>query len=203
MPLTDRALARAAAVHAAALLHGPICLEPGVDRAVTEHVAQAAIRRLADGLAAYVLGTTRIFLTPGPVVDEAKPVPTGTITHQEGNTMTQMNTGHQFQLSIDAKDAAGFPTRPNVQWSIDDPAVAELRVSEDEQTCVVVSGAPGSAVLTVTIEDENSEGQEPLSATHAIDVVPAGTATIELVAGDVENETPAPGEGDAPEGEQL
>ncbi|WP_326646699.1 hypothetical protein OG884_18910 [Streptosporangium sp. NBC_01755] len=187
MPLTDRAQARAAALHAAAVLHGPLTLLPGVDRQVAERAAQESIRRLADGLAAYVLGTTRIHLIPGPVVDEAADVPPGT-PQREGEVMTQMNTGHKFELSIDARDAAGFPTRPNVTWSIDDPSVAELQVAEDEQTCVVVSGAPGSAVLTVTIEDETAEGQEPLSVTHAVDVVPAGTATIELVAGEVVDE---------------
>ncbi|GAA3039702.1 hypothetical protein [Streptosporangium longisporum] len=200
MPLPDRAQARAAAIHAAAVLHGPLALLSGVDRAVTERAAQESIRRIADGLAAYVLGTHSLSLIPGPVVDEATTVPTGT-PHREGITMTQMNTGHQVSLAINAQDAAGFPTTPNVTWTIDNPAVAELRVSEDEQTCTIVSGAPGSATVTVTIEDEHAEGAEPLSVTHAVDVVPAGTATIELVAGPVEAETSASGEGDVtPEG---
>ncbi|MEU4410782.1 hypothetical protein AB0F88_40280 [Streptosporangium sp. NPDC023963] len=188
MSMSGRAFeARQTALLAAAALHGPLVLELGVDREVTERTAQERIRRLADGLAAYVLGTADFRLIPGPVVDEGEDVPSGT-PHREGIDMTQMNTGHKFSLSIAAKDAAGFATTPNVQWTIDDPAVAELQVSEDEQTCVVVSGAPGSAVLTVTIEGENEEGTEPLSVTHAVDVVPAGTATIELVAGDVVSE---------------
>lgn len=184
MPSPSRAFeARQTALLAAAALHGPIVLQPGVDRHVTERTAQEEIRRLAASLAAYVLGTASIRLIPGPVVGEAsRNVPSGTHP-KEGNTMTQMNTGHKFELSIDARDAAGYPTQPNVTWTIEPAEVAELQVSEDEQTCVVVSGAPGSAVLTVSIETE--EGQEALSATHAVDVVPANTATIQLVAGDV------------------
>lgn len=188
MPSSSRVFeARQTALLAAAALHGPVVLQPGVDREVTYRAAQQEIRRIAAGLSAYVLGTASIRLIPGPVVDEGEDVPSGT-PRREGVVMTQMNTSKKFTLSIAAKDAAGFATTPNVTWTIDNPDVAELQVAEDEQTCVVVSGAPGSAVLTVTIEDENAEGEEPLSVTHAVDVVPAGTATIELVAGDVVDE---------------
>lgn len=188
MPSSSRAFeARTAALAAAATLHGPLRLRPGVDRETTEHEAQLAVRRIADRLAAYLLGTAHLHLIAGPVVDETATAPPGAPAY-EGVVMTQMNTAKKFELSIAAADAAGFPTTPNVTWAIDNPDVAELQVAEDEQTCVVVSGTPGSAILTVTIEDENAEGVEPLSVTHAIDVVPAGTATIELVAGEVVDE---------------
>jgi len=194
MSLTDRAWARAAALDAAAVLHGPLVLVPGVDRAVTEHAAQVAIRRLADGLAAYVLGTTRIHLTPGLVADEASGIPAETLP---GGENMQINTGQQVTYEADTEDAAGYDTVETIEWSVDNGDVAVLRVSEDTRSCTVVSGAPGSAVLTARIPALG------LEVTEAIDVVPAGTATVKLVAGDVEDETPAPGEGDSAEGEQA
>ncbi|WP_326828668.1 hypothetical protein OIE13_22240 [Streptosporangium sp. NBC_01810] len=193
MPLTDRAQARAAALQAAAVLHGPLTLLPGVDRQVSERAVQESIRRLADGLAAYVFGTTRIHLTHGLVVDEASGIPAET---SEGENM-QLNTGQQVTYTADTEDAAGYDTVENIEWSIAPESAATLSVSEDTRSCTVVSGAPGSAVLTARI---TSLG---LEVTEAIDVVPAGTATIKLVAGDVEDETSAPGEGDASEGEQA
>jgi hypothetical protein len=168
-------------------LHGPLVLLPGIDRAATEHAAQEAIRRLADGLAAYVLGTTRIHLTPGPVVDEASGNPAETTP---GGEKMQINTGQQVTYTADTEDAAGYDTVENIEWSVDNGDVVALRVSEDTRSCTVVSGAPGSALLTARIASLG------LEVTEAVDVVPAGTATIKLVAGDVEDEPPAPGEGD-------
>lgn len=185
MPVDDRVFeARAAALQAAAVLHGPLVLLPGVDRAVTEYATQLAIRRLADQLAAYLLGTARLHLIPGPVVDEAEDVPIGTPTHQEDVAMTQLNTGQKFRVTVDTEDAAGYDTAETIEWSIDNGDVATLIVSEDTRSVEVVSGAPGSAVLTASITSLDP----PLSATLAVDVVPAGTATIELVAGDVVDE---------------
>jgi len=109
----------------------------------------------------------------------------------------QINTGQQVTYEADTEDAAGYDTVETIEWSVDNGDVAVLRVSEDTRSCTVVSGAPGSAVLTARIPALG------LEVTEAIDVVPAGTATVKLVAGDVEDETPAPGEGDSAEGEQA
>ena len=92
----------------------------------------------------------------------------------------QMNTGQKFSVTADTEDASGFDTPETIAWSIDNADVAVLSVSADTKTCEVVSGAPGSAVLTATVTSLDP----PLSATLAVDVVPAGTATINLVAGD-------------------
>ncbi|MFI6496924.1 hypothetical protein [Nonomuraea typhae] len=92
----------------------------------------------------------------------------------------QMNTGQKVTVTCDTEDAAGYDTVETIDWSLDNADVATLQVSEDTRTCTVVSGAPGSAVLTATITSMDP----PLSATLAVDVVPAGTATIELVPGE-------------------
>jgi hypothetical protein len=132
-------------------------------------------------LAAWLGGTKRISLTPSPVADEGSTVPNGTNT---GGNM-QLNTGQQVTYTADTEDASGFDTTEVIEWSVDEPSVAVLTVSEDTRTATVVSGEPGSTILTAKI---SSLG---LLVTEAIDVVPAGTATIKLVAGDVEDEAPA------------
>lgn len=137
------------------------------------------LRRTADVLAAWLGGTTRIRLIPGPITDEGSDVPTGTPT--EGEIM-QLNTGQKTSYTVDTEDASGYDTTEAIEWSIADEAVATLTVSEDGRSATVVSGAPGSTVLTARVTGLD------LSATEAIDVVPAGTATIRLVAGDVVDE---------------
>jgi hypothetical protein len=154
-------------------------LHRGVDRDVTARQAETAIRRTADVFAAWLAGTTRIRLHPGPPAPEQSNETTDTPLEV---SVMQMNTGQKFTVECDTEDAAGYDTVETIAWSISDPNVAALQVSDDTRTCTVVSGAPGSAVLTASIESLG------LSATLAVDVVPAGTATIELVPGDVVDE---------------
>lgn len=189
MTLTVKQLAiRTAALDAAVRLHGQPQLLPGVAASSTYALVESHVLATADRFAGWLGGTTSIRLTPGPIVNETSGLPD---PHQ-GEQMTQLNTGQQFTVECDTEDAAGFDTTETIEWSIDNDAVATLRVSDDTRKCVVVSGAPGSAVLTASLPGLG------LSATLAVDVVPAGTATIELVAGDVEDEQPeAPAEPEA------
>lgn len=181
MALSDRAATRAAALTAAIETHlivGDLRLRLGTGRDEAVAHAETAIRRTADVYAAWIAGTTRIRLIPGPVMDEAAGAPAGASTH--GENMAQLNTGQKFDVTADTEDAAGYDTNETIEWSIDNADVASLQVSEDGKTCTVVSGAPGSAVLTASLPNLDP----PLSATLAVDVVPAGTATINLVASD-------------------
>jgi len=169
---------RIAALQAATSVHtsiGSLMLCPGVDRDVTITQAELAIRRTADKFAAWLEGTNRIRLIPGPAVDETTGAPTGNITQEES---MQINTGQKFSVAVDTEDAAGYDTVETIAWSISDENVASLVIAEDTRSVEVISGAPGSAVLTASIPSLE------LSATLAVDVVPAGTATISLVAGD-------------------
>ena len=175
----DPMTARIAALQAAVTTHVRILrLCPGVDRAATIAQAETDIRHTADTYLAWLRGTVRLRLTPGPIRDQATGLPTGTPA-PEGETM-QINTGQKFDVTADTEDAAGYDTPETIAWSIDNEEVATLTVSEDTHTCTVTSGAPGSAVLTATVTSMDP----PLSATLAVDVVPAGTATIELVPGE-------------------
>jgi hypothetical protein len=100
--------------------------------------------------------------------------------------MAQMNTGQKILLDVTTEDAAGFETDIAVAWTVDDPTVATLMPVEGRpQDRWAVSGAPGSTVAhaVVTLEDAST-----LEATIALDVVPAGTVLIEIVAGDPEPE---------------
>lgn len=189
MPPPDRVFeARQTALAAAVTLHGPLRLQPGVPRQDTVTAAELAVRRTAEVFTAWLLGTTRIHLVPGLVVDEATGIPA---EPRRGEKM-QLNTGQKVTYTADTEDASGYDTVETIEWSTNEPTVAVLTVSEDTRSCEVVSGVPGSAVLKASIPALG------LEVTEAIDVVPAGTATIELVAGPVEEETPAaptPGEG--------
>src|SRR5262245_46939336 len=90
MPSPDRAFAaRRTALPAAVALHGPLRLQPSVDRAATLAAAENAVRRTAATFTAWLLGTTHIRLIRGPVVDEATGTPANPI---EGEIM-QLNTG--------------------------------------------------------------------------------------------------------------
>lgn len=94
----------------------------------------------------------------------------------------------KFKLSADPEDAAGYDVDVPIAFTVDNPAVATLEDatlddgSIDPKSKWVVSGAPGSAVVTVSVP--TSEGNPDLTATLAVDVVPGGVAIVQLVAGD-------------------
>ncbi len=181
MPLSDRAAVRAAALTAAIETHlivGDLRLHLGTCAEHAVDYAETAIRDTAEVFAAWIAGTTRIRIVPGQVVDETTGAPAGATN--QGDNMAQLNTGQKFDVTADTEDAAGYDTNETIEWSLDNPDVATLQVSEDGKTCTVISGAPGSAVLTASLPNLDP----PLSATLAVDVVPAGTATINLVASD-------------------
>lgn len=175
----DPMAVRIAALRAAVDMHvslGSLALCPGVDRAHTIAQAHFDIRFTAQTFLAWLHGTARLRLIPGPIRDQETGEPTG-IPTPEGETV-QINTGQKFAVTCDTEDAAGYDTVETIEWSIDNADVASLVIAPDTRSVEVISGAPGSAVLTASIPALS------LSATLAVDVVPAGTATIELVAGD-------------------
>jgi len=158
--------------------HTDLHLEPGVDREDTTTETRAAVLHTADLFAAWLLGTTTIRLTAGPVLSQQTGQPTGTTP--EGNTM-QIHDDERFTYTVDTEDAKGFDTADRIEWSVDNPDVVTLAPGENGRTCDVIAGVPGSAVITVIDLDTDPQ----LSATAAVDVLPGGTATIELAAGEV------------------
>lgn len=94
----------------------------------------------------------------------------------------------KFQLTADPQDAAGYDVDVPITFTIDNAAVATVAdVTLDDGTTDpkskwIVAGAPGSAVVTVSVP--TTEGNPDLTATLAVDVVPGGVATVQLVTGD-------------------
>lgn len=144
-----------------------------------------AILKRADRFYGWLVGVTRVIIRTGPVVDETSGVKEPQHPAPEGATV-QINTGEKFSVAIDTRDAAGYPTDATVEWSIADETVATVVLDEgDDQKGWVISGAPGSTVLTVTVTD----APDLPPATLAIDVVPAGTATVQINTGPAVPET--------------
>lgn len=121
----------------------------------------------------------------------------GAVTPQDENpqeNIVQIHDDEQFTLSAQATDAKGFATTDtNLAWSVDNTAVISLQVAADNQSVTVVAGTPGSAVVTLT---DSTGTINP--ATLAVDVVPAGAATITLTEGPVTKQPVATAPAPAP-----
>lgn len=130
------------------------------------------------------------------MVPTARHIPTDPTL--EDTTMAALNTGQMLKLTADPEDAAGYDVDVPVVFTVDDDSVASIRdISDDPKSVYVVSGAPGSTVVTATVT--KADGTE-LTGTLAIDVVPADVAAVNIVAGEPEDETeeaPADNGGDA------
>lgn len=164
-------------------------LKPGESAELTYAKGTSTILATANRFRGWLSGTVRFAILASPAVDENSTTEQPHAPIPEGDTV-QINTGQKFSVAIDAKDAAGYPTDATVEWSIADEAVATVVHDDgDDQKGWVVSGAPGSTVLTVRVTDV----EPPLEATLAVDVVPAGTATISVSTGPaVAEEDPQP-----------
>lgn len=187
MPLNDAtALAREHALRAALELHlgidGELTLQPGVDKRATIAAVEDDIRSTAETFAAWLLGTTSIRLTRGPITKQ-QPPGLFAAPNPEG-VPVQIHDDEKFTLTVHTQDAKGFETSDAIDWTADNTDVVTLQVSDDGRSCTVVAGNPGSAVITVT--DTSTDPQ--LSATEAVDVVAGGTATITLTEGPVEKQ---------------
>jgi hypothetical protein len=139
----------------------------------------AAMLERANRFYGWLVGITKLFIRVGPPVGEDSDVTWPKHSPAEGE-IVQINTGEKFSVAIDTRDAAGYPTDATVEWSVADESIATVQLDAgDDQKGWVISGAPGSTVLTVRVTDV----EPPLEATLAVDVVPAGTATVQINAG--------------------
>lgn len=96
----------------------------------------------------------------------------------------QLHDDEKVTFSVAETDAKGFDvpddattTADDVTWTLDNASVGALTVSTDTRSCDFVAGSVGSGILTVA-----SGG---LSATVAIDVIPAGAVALTVTAGAV------------------
>lgn len=172
---------RIAALREAAGTFAPTLPEPGE---YTDSATKVMLER-ANRFYGWLAGVTRLIVRVGPAVGEESDVTWPKHNASEGE-IVQINTGQKFSVAIDTRDAAGYPTDATVEWSIADETVATVVLDDgDDQKGWVISGAPGSTVLTVRVTDVTPA----LEATLAVDVVPAGTATVQINAGPAVPET--------------
>lgn len=170
-PARETALALAVELHLGARA---VRLHRGVDAAATIAAAETAILGTAETFLAWLRGPIRIHLHLGQVVDQATGLPSG--THIQGAPV-QIHDNEQFTVTAEADDAKGFPTGDPIDFTSSDDSVFTVVAGDDPSTVTVVAGVPGSAVLTAT--------DGTITATLAVDVVPAGAATVALTTGDV------------------
>lgn len=161
----------------------------GESAEVTYAKGTAAVVATAKRYLGFLSGVSKFTMYRGPVVAKQSDVHEPKTLVTEGDTV-QINTGQKFSVAIDTKDAAGYPTDATVEWEIADATIATVTHDDaDDQKGWVVSGSPGSTVLTVRVTDVDP----PLEATLAVDVVPAGTATVAIATGPaVPEEDPQP-----------
>jgi hypothetical protein len=100
----------------------------------------------------------------------------------------QITDAQKFSLTADPEDAAGYDVDVPIAFASSDETIASLAEyllpdgTQDLKSKWVVAGAPGSAIITVSVP--TNEGLPDLTATLAVDVVPGGVATVTLVPGE-------------------
>lgn len=136
--------------------------------------------------------------TFGPVTDQSSGQPTG---NTFGGTMSQLHDDEDVTGRVTARDAKGFevsddPTTDadNITWGLaaGGDGVVTLTVDADSRGFSLSAVAPGSTVLTADIATVRG----PRTVTQAIDVIPGGVETLEIVMGTPTKQgggaTPAP-----------
>jgi hypothetical protein len=145
--------------------------------------ARAQVIATAVDFYGYLVGPASISLEFGPILDQNTDQPTG----RNGSAMAQLHDNEKMDLSFTAADAKGAnvpddpsTTSDDATWVSSDTTVFTYVVDPaTPRSAIVVAGLPGSAIGTLTIGS--------VVATHAVDVVPAGIATISITEG-----TPVP-----------
>jgi hypothetical protein len=135
----------------------------------------------ADSFFRFLGGPIVFTLIIGPIVDQSTGRPTGNTTK---GSPVQLHDNEKVTFSVAESDAKGFDvpddattTADDVTWTLDNASVGALTVSSDTRSCDFAAGSVGSGILTVA-----SGG---LSATVAIDVIPAGAVALTVTAGAV------------------
>jgi hypothetical protein len=136
---------------------------------------------VADDLFAYLGGPLVITLIIGPILSQATGRPTGNTTK---GSPVQLHDDEKVTFTVAESDAKGAnvpddatTTADDVSWTLDNVGVGALVVSTDTRSCELSAGTVGSGVLTVATG--------ALTATVAIDVIPAGAVALTVTAGDV------------------
>lgn len=132
----------------------------------------------AERFLRFLQGTlpVRLVIRIGPVTEQDSQNIMATYYLPERHAM-QITDTQKFSIHVDALDAKGVEVVDTFTASVADEGVCTLVTEDASDTWTVLAGLPGSTVITVT--------DGTLSATLAVDVVPSGVATIQIVAGEV------------------
>jgi hypothetical protein len=143
--------------------------------------ADDAVIATANKFFSFFGGLAVVTLIIGPILDQATGRPTGNTTK---GSPVQLHDDEKVTFTVAESDAKGAnvaddatTTADDVSWTVDNADAVSLTVSEDTRSCELVAGTVGSAVLTVTAGS--------LTATVAVDVIPAGAVALTVTAGDV------------------
>jgi hypothetical protein len=169
-----QALTEAVTLHAASFND----TQPGAARADVIATAEAFYR--------FLTGPASLSVAFGPIVKQQTHAETG----KAGTAMAQIHDDEEFDLELSAADAKGAEvldragdTTDDATWTSSDEAVFTYLVDPaNPRKATVVAGLPGSAVGTVNLGT--------ITITHAVDVVAADVATVNLTEGDARKQTP-------------
>lgn len=170
----DHTWERRMAVDQAVFLH-----QNRYDNAGSTVQVDRELRRTAAAIYDFLAGPAHLYLSIGPVTDQA----TGQYVSTPKGSPVQITETQQFTVDVDVRSAKGtaIPDDPNtatddVLFEIGDPGVASVLLDPSGRRATVVAGVAGSTDLTVSLGE--------LSARVAVDVVPGGAATLNVTTGD-------------------
>lgn len=161
-------------------------LELAVGLAAVDRLAADEIVSLANDFYKWITGPASVTMTMGPIRLQDTKESTG----RNATAMTQIHDNEEFDIELSAADAKGAAVGDDPSSTADDPTFTSSDPNvftyavdpANPRKATVVAGLPGSAVGTVTLGS--------VTATHAVDVVPAGVATVSLAEGTVRTQTP-------------
>lgn len=167
---------------------GDFALTPGESRADTYARLRTAVLETADDFLCWLRGPNRLLITFGQVIHQNTLLPTG--NHNAGGTVAQLHDNEQVDITVVAVDAKGFESADALTYAVGDETICTVvgATDEDSHTATIVAGNPGSTTVTVTDPTAvDPATSQPIFATIAVDVLPAGAVTITVTEG-----TPVP-----------
>ncbi len=153
------------------------------------------LRRLCDETR-YV----RMIPILGPFVDQVGPVvPTPQFQKFPivGETLVafELPINKKTTLSVVFKDVKGNPAKVDgvPVWLVDNDAVGAVTPAADGMSCVLASVGPiGSGTVSMQADVDMGPGIKPLVGIFEFMVTAGEAATVEITAGALEDQTPAP-----------
>jgi len=144
-----------------------------------------AVIDTATAFYAFLTGPASVSVSFGPIVKQDTKQDTG----KAGTAMAQIHDDEEFDVELTAADAKGAEVLDRAGDTSDDPSFVSSdetvftyrTFGENPRKATVVGGMPGSAVGTITLGG--------IVVTHAVDVVAADIATVNVAEGEVRKQS--------------